>query len=351
MTGASMSKKGSLNIYLCGSNHRSATLEIREKFSITGDRIKTFYDQLKNIGSLQENLFLNTCNRVELYSISPNPSASDLMEDLMSDFYSFDRQEFSHHNFKKKGAQAVRHLFEVSAGLDSQLIGETEIFGQVKESYQYAKKLSTVGPLLHRVVQKSFQASKWVRTHTSIGRGHVSIGNVAVDLASRIFGPIRTTNILLIGTGKVGRLTAKALRSHGASAVTVTGRTKKKAEDLAQEINGQSLPFSRLNSSLHEFDIIISSASVRKSLLGKRELAQAIRERPLKPLFLIDLGVPRNFEAETGTIENVYLYNLDDLTEIANQNLRARMIEVERCKKVLDERADSLSRSLGICLS
>lgn len=348
MTGLSMSSGESLNIYLCGSNHRSATLEIREKFSITEDRIKTLYDQLQNIDSLQENLLLNTCNRVELYSISPNPSASELMEDLLCDFHSFDRQEFSHHSFKKKGVLAVRHLFEVSAGLDSQLIGETEIFGQVKESYQYATTLSNVGPLLHRVVQKSFQASKWVRTNTSIGQGHVSIGNVAADLASRIFGPIRTTNILLIGTGKVGRLTAKALRSRGAAAVTVTGRTKKKAEDLAQTINGQSLPFSRLNSSLHEFDIIISSASVRECLLGKSELVQAIRERPLKPIFLIDLGVPRNFEAETGTIENVYLYNLDDLTAITNQNLRDRMAEVETCKKILHERADSLSRSLGI---
>ena len=344
-----MSKEQSLNIYLLGSSHQSATLEIREKLSISGDQIKTLYDQLQNISSLRENLLLNTCNRVELYSISPNPSASDLMEDLMCDFYSFDRQEFSLHSFKKKGAMAVRHLFEVSAGLDSQLVGETEIFGQVKESYQCATKLSNVGPLLHRVVQKSFQASKWVRTHTLIGRGHVSIGNVAADLASRIFGPIRTTNILLIGTGKVGRLTAKALRSRGASAVTVTGRTEKKAEDLAQVINGQSLPFSQLKCSLHDFDIIISSASVKECLLGKNELVQAIRERPLKPIFLIDLGVPRNFEAEISTIENVYLYNLDDLTEIANQNLRDRIAEIETCKKILHERADSLSHSLGIC--
>ena len=346
-----MSRQESSNIYLLGSSHRSAPLEIREKFSISRERIEALYDQLKNVSSLRENLLLSTCNRVELYSISPNPSASELMEQLICDFHTFDRREFSRHSFRKKGAPAVRHLFEVSAGLDSQLVGETEIFGQIKESYQSATSHSNIGPLLHRVVQKSFQASKWIRTHTSIGRGQVSIGNVAADLASRIFGPIRTTKILLIGTGEVGQLTAKALRSRGASAVTVTGRTKRKAEDLARTIDGQALPFSRLNSVLHEFDIIISSASVEECLLGKVDFVQAVRERPFKPIFLIDLGVPRNFEAETGTIENVYLYNLDDLTEIANQNLRERMSEIETCKKILHERADTLLRSLGICPS
>ncbi len=346
-----MSGEVNSNIYLLGSSHRSAPLEIREKFSISGDRIETLYDHLKGVNSLRENLLLCTCNRIELYSISPDPSASDLMEQLLCDFHSFDRNLFARHCFRKEGAPAIRHLFEVSAGLDSQLIGETEIFGQVKESYQSANANSNIGPLLHRVLQKSFQSSKWIRTHTSIGRGQVSIGNVAVELASRIFGPIRDTNILLIGTGEVGRLTAKALQSRGATAVTVTGRTEENAQALSQAIGGRTLPFSNLKSVLHDYDIIISSASVEEYLLRMADIAQAVRRRRLNPLFLIDLGVPRNIDAETGTIENVYLYNLDDLTAIANENLEERISEIDSCRRILHERADSLWRSLGICQS
>jgi len=330
------------DLFLLGSTHRTAPLAVRERLAVPAARLDNVYDLLRGPGGLglAECLVLNTCNRVELYGVTDDIASlrAQLIERL-SRFHLLDPAELDRFSLWKEHEAVVTHVFDVAAGLDSQMVGETEIFGQIKDSYSDAARRGASGPVLNRIFQKSFQAAKWARTHTAIGRGAVSVGSVAAELATRIFGDPAQSHLLLLGAGEVGQSALQALRSRGAQAVTVASRTLAHAQELAGPHEGAAVELARVPALLATADIVLCALTVETPLLTREQLATAAHARAGRPLFVIDLAVPRNVAPDAAGLDNVYLYNLDDLAAIANENLSARLAAVELARTTLAEKA------------
>ena len=340
-------------LFLLGSSHRVASLDEREIISLPSDRIDAFYDGLQTIPGLQECLLLNTCNRTEIYGVGNGKSPLEDVRAYLADFRKLEKEFMDRHFYESEGEAVVRHLFEVASGIDSQMVGETEILGQVKKAYEEACKRQVSGKVLNRLFQKGFQSAKWIRTNTGISKGQVNLGNVLCELARRIFGKVETCRLLIVGTGEVAESTLESFKSRGCDTITVTGRTfdwcplsRKKPNELADKFGGFALSFERFHKSLHLFDVILTSTSSGKALLSYEHVNQAMKNRPAKPLFLIDASVPRNIEESVAKVDNVYLYTMDDVSAIANENLKSRMEEVDRCRDSLARRAMRLWRNM-----
>lgn len=316
-------------IFVLGCSHHSTPLALRERLAVPTEGLDTLYATLRALPGLEEIVVLNTCNRVEFYGVAARPDIRHQVAEAFARFHRLDLSGLEPYLFWRANHEAFEHLIRVASGLDSQMVGETEIFGQVKDSFASAQERHTVGPVLHRLFQKSFQEAKWARTHTSIARGQVSIGNVAVDLALRIFGEFRDCRILVLGTGEVGEKVAQAFLSRGARHLTVSSRTWEKARDLAARLSAAALEFSLFRDHLDRFDVVVSCTSAPDLILHRADLAAALRRRPAQPFFLIDLAVPRDIDPAAAQLDNVYLYNLDDLSAIANENLQARLSAVD----------------------
>ena len=229
------------------------------------------------------------------------------------------------------------------------MIGETEILGQVKKAYNDACQRNVAGKMLNRLFQKGFQAAKWARTNTGISKGQVNLGNVLCELARRIFGQISSSRLLVVGAGEVAESTMEAFKSRGSQAITVTGRTfdwcplsRRKPDELAEKYGGFALSFNQFKDSLHLFDVILTSTTSGRSMISFDDINRAMNKRPAQPLFLIDASVPRNIEEKVSQIDNVFLYNMDDVSAIANENLKSRVSEVDRCRGALARRAKKL---------
>jgi len=337
-----MSSHAQPQLYLAGASHHTAPLAVREKLALPTGKLDDAYECLRRLDGVREACILNTCNRIEIYLVGNPANPREACLDFFAQMNGLPRHETDNYHHLLTGRDALRHLFETAAGLDSQMLGETEILGQVKDAYSRARSLGRAGPVLNRAFQKSFQAAKWARTHTGIGRGQISIGNVAAELALRICGDLETARILLVGTGEAGEKTAQSLKSRGARAVTVTGRRHERARALAEHFSGAVIDFPTFRNAIGEFDIIIGSTAASEPVLNKADIKAAMKPRPTEPLFLIDLAVPRDFDSRAARLQNVYLYNLDDLGQIANENLRAREAEVEECRRELAVRAHRL---------
>lgn len=325
-------------LFLVGCNHHRTPLTIRERLALAGDVPERFYAYLREERLLKEAVVLNTCNRVEVYAWG-DITGPERVKSLLCEVTGFPPQELGEFVYTCEGRAVVEHLYQVAAGLDSQIVGETEILGQVKGSYATATERGTVGPLLHRVFQKSFQAAKWARTHTGIGTGQVSLGNVAVDLAQRIFADLRSVRALIVGSGSLGQDVAQAFRSRGLEYLSVTSRTESRALQLAEATGGRLWPYATWKDQLSQCDIVICCTAAPGQILAAEEVEAAMRSRPGRPLFLIDLAVPRDVETGAGDVPNVFLYNFEDLAAIANENLKSRQAEVERCRTLLGELA------------
>jgi glutamyl-tRNA reductase len=331
-------------------SHTTAPLPVREKLAIEPDKAGEFYARLRAIPGIEETVVLNTCNRVEIYVVATGTAEQTLCDNILqglAGFRSLATGVVAAHCRWLTSDAVIRHLFHVTAGVDSQMVGETEILGQAREAYADALVRKSSGATLNRIFQKSFQAAAWAHTHTLIGRGQVSIGNVAVELATRIFGKLGSCRVLVLGTGEVGRKTAQAFASRGAPSPSVASRTFENARHLAESISGNAIPLELALSSFNKFDIIIGSATASSPLITAASVHDTIQARAGEALFLIDLGLPRNFSPDAGTIPGVYLYNLDDLSTIANENLRTRQASVELAKKSLDEKASRLMKRLS----
>lgn len=329
-----------------GASHHTAPIEIREKFSISPERLANAYQQLGQIPGVNEVAVLSTCNRTELYAVVENDTKAHSLGSSFCQLQKLSRDAFARYGFEWRNGHAVRHLFDVAAGLDSLVVGETEILGQVKNAYTAASEHSALGPLLNRLFQKTFQAAKWVRTHTAIGKGQVSVGTVAVDLALKIFGNLRTCKILVVGAGEISERTITALKSRGATAFTICNRTDHKAMDLAHLYGGNALPYDQFQAAVGQFDIIICSTSSPTAILTRDTLHTAMKQRSYQPLFLIDLALPRDIEESAAGLENIFLYNIDDLSQIAEGNLALRRSEIERCRDILARRAEYFWKSV-----
>ena len=338
------------HFFVMGVTHNQAPLEVRERLAPASP--EALRADLAAVAGLSEFALLSTCNRIELYGVAADPGAADSVQAAYCARQNFVAAEFERIRFRLSGREAALHLFEVASGLDSQLLGENEIFGQVKAAYAAAQSGGSTGAVLNRVFQKAFQAAKHVRTHTGISSGQVSIASVAVDLAGDIFGDLAGARVLVLGTGEVGEATAKAFRSRGAGDLAVAGRHRGRAEGVASGLGAGVLHFDERNSRLADYDIVVCSTSAPDAVLSASAVSAAMRRRPARPLLLIDLALPRDVEVSAARLQNVFLYNLDDLARIAEQNRSAREADAARCRAILAERVDGLwrgvlKRSLG----
>lgn len=335
-----------LRLLVVGVTHKTAPVEIRERLALTGEKQALLANRLRD-GGTREFLVLNTCNRVEVYAAtSGNGDASIIASHLAAvqeipDSY-LDSALLSHFD-----SEAVQHLFEVACGIDSQMVGETEILGQVKEAYDAASKAGTVGSALNRVFQKAFHAAKVIRSQTAIGEGQVSVATVAVALAGQIFGDLGRSKVMVVGAGDIAEKSIKAFKSRNAGSITVTNRTLERAEALAAEHGATALPFDRMIPSLTEFDIVVCSSSSPGILVTLPALYDAMRRRPTRPMFMIDLALPRDIDPGVGNLPNVFLYNLDDLAKIVEENIASRRSEIDRSRALLAERAVAVWRKVS----
>jgi glutamyl-tRNA reductase len=326
-------------LWVFSVNHHRAPLELRESLKRTESCSQDFLNEIQESGWVSECALLDTCNRWEFYAILCADSVRGLLVQRIARHFSMLPERLCSIAVQYQGSRMVQHLFEVSSGLDSQLIGETEILGQVKQLHQKATTCGTMGSCLDRVFSRAFQSAKWVRTHTQIGKGQVSIGNVVVDLASRIFGEMHHCRVLLLGSGEVGRLTAQALKSRGAKMLTCASRSRERAEALALQVQGDSMAFEDFPARLQHYDIVIACTAAPGTILNAYMVKEAMKKRAFRPLFLIDLAMPRDVEPPVSKIPQVFLYNLDDVSGIANENLGGRQLEVAVCRRVLSSRS------------
>jgi len=337
----------SAGLFVIGATHQRTPLEVRERLALAEDAIDALRAELASIAGLREFAVLNTCNRVEFYGVAETPAAVAAVQQAYCARQRFAVEEFEEFRLCLGNREAIQHLLEVASGIDSQMLGETEIFGQVKEAYAAAQARGHTGVVLNRVFQKTFQAAKHVRTHTAITEGQVSVANVAVDLAVNIFGELGPLRILLLGAGEIGEKTARAFQSRGAVGLIVASRTLERATELAAAFGGAALPFEQREERLGDFDIVVCSTAAPHTVVSAAAVAAAMKHRPAQPLFFIDLALPRDVDAAVTGLENVYLYNLDDLAKIAEENRRARAAEVVRAKAILAEKSAVLWQAIA----
>lgn len=335
-------------LLLVGATHRSAPFSFREKIALGAEAEAALAADLKRSSAVREFVVLNTCNRVEIYAVGANLQAAREIVALFCAQRQVSVRDFEVFGFVRRERDAVEHLCHVASGLDSQILGETEIFGQVKRAYATAQTRETAGPILNRLFQKAFQAAKHVRANTGITTGQVSVANVAVDLALSIFGSVERTRLLVIGAGEMAEKGAKAFQSRGTQAIDVTNRRLERAAALAETLKAQSLPFEQRESALVAADIVVCSTSSPTTLLSIDAVRTAMRQRRSRPLLLIDLAMPRDIDAAAGTLENVFLYNLDDLALVAAKNRAARLTEAEAGHAALTLRAHALWHQLQL---
>ncbi len=332
-----MTTAKSSTLVALSATHHTAGLDARAAFALPEGGADRFYAAAREAG-LAEVVLLATCNRLEAYALGDEAAALHLRTALAC-ATGTGAGLLDAHLRPVPGLAAVEHLFGVAAGLDSQMVGEVEIGGQVKDAYADALARGMTGPVLNRIFQRAFQAAAWARTHTGISQGQVSLGNVAVELAERAFGSLNDARVLVLGTGDAGRRISQALVSRGARDLTVASRTFANAAILAGELNGAAVELTTALAQTHAHDIVVGCSQVERPLLAASTLSQQIVRREGRPLLLIDLGVPRNVDPAARDLAGVYLADLDDLAAVANANQRARLTEAERARAALAERA------------
>ena len=327
-----MSKK---HISLIGVNHKSTPLEVREKVALTGG----YEDALNRLRGEDAHEFyvLSTCNRVELVWVSEDTDESTprMLRFLFGDAVA--PGEWDGYSYVYHDQEAVNHLFKVSASLDSLVVGEAQILGQIKEAYRYASQYGCTGPLLNKLLHKSFSVAKRVRSETGIGSAAVSISSAAVELARKIFGSLGDKKVLLIGAGEMAELAAEHLLGQGVEGITVANRTLSRAVALAKRFGGQACSLEELAEQIETVDIIVSSTGSSELIIRSDEVRPLMRVRRNRPLFFIDIAVPRDLDPELNEIENVFLYDIDDLSQVVQMNRSEREKEAVRAERIVEE--------------
>jgi len=327
-----------MELIVLGLNHKTAPIEIRERLAFPEDRIETALHQVKSLTSLKENMILSTCNRVEIYAASREIENAILdLKHFLSRYHALSLKEFEKNLYSFVGEEAVKHIFRVASSLDSMVVGEPQILGQIKSAYNIAVESKTSGLILHRLLHRAFHVAKRVRTETKIGDRAVSVSFVAVELAKKIFETLEKKTVLLIGAGEMCELAARHLVSEGVEKVLVTNRTYERAVALAQEFKGEAIPFDEIGQGLKKADIVISATDSPQYLIHHAQVIKVIKDRKNRPIFFIDIADPRNIEPSVGDIENVYLYNIDDLKKVADENIKDRGKEAQKAEAIVQE--------------
>ena len=327
-----------MELIVLGLNHKTAPIEIRERLAFPEDRIETALHQVKSLTSLKENMILSTCNRVEIYAAAREIENAILdLKHFLSRYHALSLKEFEKSLYSFVGEEAVRHIFRVASSLDSMVVGEPQILGQIKEAYNIAVESKTSGLILHRLLHRAFHVAKRVRTETKIGDRAVSVSFVAVELAKKIFETLEKRTVLLIGAGEMCELAARYLVSGGVEKVLVTNRTYERAAALAQEFKGEAIPFDEIGQGLKKADIVISATDSPQYLIHHDQVTKVIKDRKNRPIFFIDIADPRDIEPKVGDIENVYLYNIDDLQKVADENIKDREKEAQKAESIVQD--------------
>lgn len=330
-----------MNLFCIGISHHTASVETRERYAAACSK-----EALRSAIGCAEALTLATCNRVEIFASAERPIAT---AEVVRALQRCDPEEVENAEafYRHDGEACAQHLFRVVAGLDSMVIGETEILGQVKKAYEAARSSGSAGPLLHRLFQRAFRVAKQVRSSTNITRGAVSVGSVAVELAGKIFGDLGGRSVLVLGAGETSERTARALNSRGVRDIRVSNRSFDRAQNLAALVHGRAVPFANWTEQCREIDILISSTAADEPLLTPELLAPTLRGRTDRPLFIIDIAVPRDVAPEVNEMEGVYLYDIDSLQSIAEQSLALRRQQISAAEKIIAEHVADFAARFG----
>ena len=321
-----------MSLYALGLNHQTAPLAVRERVVFHVERLRAALTEFKR-GLGSEAAILSTCNRTELYFAGEEPTAA---AQWLAQYHRFTPGELAPYLYTLPRENAVRHAFRVASGLDSMVLGEPQILGQMKEAARAAQSAGTLGTVLHKLFQRSFAVAKEVRSTTRIGASSVSMAAATVKLAARIFPSLREQKVLFIGAGEMIELCATHFAAQAPARITVANRTAERAQRLAHRFNGQAIELRTLGEHLHEYDIVVSCTASSLPILGKGLVERALRARRRRPIFMVDLAVPRDIEPEAGELDDVFLYTIDELAQIVSGNLDSRRSAVEQAEVIIE---------------
>ncbi len=332
-----------MDLICLGINHKTCPVDIREKLAFSEERQPEALSSLKSLDGVRECFLLSTCNRVELY-VHGHLEVVPKLAGFLETFHGFSQAHFLPYLYQFQGSAVVEHLFRVASGLDSLVVGENEIFGQVRNAFRLAQRLNALDSMLYQVAERAIRVGKKVRAETKISDRAVSVSSIAVDLARKIFGDNSNQRVLVLGTGKMSEQTVKRLVASGVGAVTVASRTYERALELAQKFGATPIHFNEWPEALLKSDIVISSTASPEPIVRAEEVALVMHSRRHKPLCFIDIAVPRDIDSRVGELDDVYLYDIDDLRVVSEENLKLRKKEIETCEALVQNELNSFDQ-------
>jgi glutamyl-tRNA reductase len=337
-----------MHIVIVGLSHKTAPVEIRERLAFAPTAMERPLRQMLELPPLAEGLIISTCNRVELCAVTKEPDvAIATLRRFLAEYHEVSPEEINDNLYDYQGEEAIRHLFRVASSLDSMVLGEPQILGQIKTAYGYAAEFKTAGLILNRFLHKAFSVAKRVRTETAIASNAVSVSFAAVELARKIFDRLDNKTVMIIGAGEMCELAARHFVTNGVSKVLVTNRTLERAEKLAAEFEGKAVPFEYFVEHLAETDIVMTSTGAPNFILGQRQMEEVLKRRKNKPMFLIDIAVPRDIDPKVNDLDNAYLYDVDDLQGVVQANLKERKKEASKAEAIVEQEIGQFHQWLG----
>ncbi|MCL5105637.1 MAG: glutamyl-tRNA reductase [Armatimonadetes bacterium] len=329
-----------MHLVVIGLNYKTAPVELREKLSISDGQLPEALQDLGAREHISECLILSTCNRTEVYAYTPAKTDDAVVTNWISEFFGVSPTDFTPHLYSQSGHKAIEHLFRVAAGVDSMVLGEAQILGQVKNAYAAASEAGSTGVMLNSLFQQAISVGKKARTETEIGRGAFSVGSVAVQLARSIFDELNGRTVLIIGAGEMGELTATHLRASGVGAMLVANRTYERAVELAQRVEGRAVKFEEMSSALRSADIVITSTGAQDPIITLQVASTTMHARRGRPLFFIDIAVPRDVEPGVGNIDGVFVYDIDDLQSAVDADAKGRRVEMAKVEEIVAQETE-----------
>ncbi|MEF9426465.1 MAG: glutamyl-tRNA reductase [Candidatus Mariimomonas ferrooxydans] len=332
-----------MNILAIGLNHTTASIDIREKAAFDGPKLGEAIEIPKTSPLIKESLILSTCNRVEIYAIVKDiDSGIESIKKFLSDFHKVPIEPLYNTLYEYSDRKALKHIFRVASSLDSMIVGEPQILGQMKDAFDFALKRKSTSIVLNKLMKKTISVAKRVRTETKVGESAVSISFAAVELAKKIFDNLATKTVMLIGAGEMAELAARHLINDGVKNILVTNRTYQRAEELAREFSGRTVEFDKFLQELIHTDIVICSTGSPNYVILKEHMYKVMKDRKNRPMFIIDISVPRNIDPQINDIDNIYLYDIDDLQGVISTNIQERNKEAEKAERIVDEEVEAI---------
>lgn len=329
----------SLRLFAIGLSHRTAPIELRERVDFAREGLEAALAGLATRNIVREMAVLSTCNRAEVYAAADDDAAVDKVAQFFGEYHGVSPTDLQSHLYVHRGADAARHLFRVAAGLDSLVVGEPQILGQVKTAYTVASEQHYTGTVLNRLFHLAFSAGKRVRSETGLGEGAVSVSYAAISLARKIFGDLSRLQVLILGSGEMGKLTGIHLQAQGVRGMTIASRTRSTADRLAQQLGAASCDWADITRALEHADIVVTATGAQTAVLSRGDIERVMKARRERPLFIIDIALPRDVDPEAGSLEQVFLYNVDDLQGIVQSNLQRRSGELSRADAIVSSEA------------